>query len=224
MTRRATFLTASIAAGTLVLAGCGSPEEDSEPAATPDAPSTTVDETSVEDSPADTNGEGDGSSSETSREGMPDFSQFGIEAQEKEFTASPEERGTLSAVRHGEHEGYERLVFEFSDAPPSSIYARFVDAASTGMPDVGDTSDPMDGLEVLELTVNGLVDEMTVHTPQLHADEHWYPPQGDLLAEVSLGLLFEGTGTYFVGLNAETEFQLSLAEDPHRVILDFATP
>lgn len=128
-----------------------------------------------------------------------------------------------TAVRHGEHEGYERLVFEFSDAPPSLIYARFVDAASTGMPDVGDTSDPMEGLEVLELTVNGLVDEMTGHAPELHSGEHWYPSQGDLLAEVSLGLLSEGTGTYFVGLNGEAEFQLDLSDDPHRVILDFAT-
>lgn len=264
MTRRTTFLTASIAAGALALASCGSPGEDSESTATADTPSPTVTETSPEDtrpdetdapepspeasepateenessepergessdpeeeptSSEDANDDGDGASSEASGEDAPDFSQFSIEAQEEEFAATPEERSTLAAVRHGQHEGYERLVFEFSEAAPSLIYARFVDAASTGMPDVGDTSDPMEGLEVLELTVNGLVDEMTVHSPELHADEHWYPPQGDLLAEVSLGLLFEGTGTYFVGLNAETEFQLSLADDPHRVIVDFAT-
>ncbi|GAA1162936.1 AMIN-like domain-containing (lipo)protein [Nesterenkonia sandarakina] len=260
MRHRAVFLTASIAAGTLVLASCASPDEESEPAATSASPSPTVEESSPQEteapepSPEETETDeedgsseseeegstapedepttsedpaedrnGDGDPSEASEDDAPDLSQFGAGPQDDEFASDSEERSTLIAIRHGQHQGYERLVLEFSDAPPTSVYARFVDEAISGMPDVGDTSDQMEGLEVLELRVNGIVEEDPQHAPELHSGEHWYPPQSDLVAEVSLGMLFEGMGTYFVGLNAETEYQLTLANDPHRIIVDFAT-
>lgn len=256
MSHRATFLTASIAAGTLVLASCGSPDEDPEQAAPSASPSPTVEESSPQETETpepspentETDGEaessesepedssapedepttsedhnGDGDPSEASGDDAPDFSQFGAGPQDDEFAADQEERSTLIAVRHGQHQGYERLVLEFSDAPPTSVYARFVDEVIDGMPDVGDTSDQMEGLEVLELRVNGMVEDDPEHAPELHSGEHWYPPQSDLVAEVSLGMLFEGMGTYFIGLNAETEYQLQLVNDPHRIIVDFAT-
>ncbi|GAA1166654.1 AMIN-like domain-containing (lipo)protein [Nesterenkonia sandarakina] len=69
MTRRATFLTASLAAGALALASCGSPDEDPGSVETPGAASPTVQETNAEDSaspepsPEATEAESDGDES-----------------------------------------------------------------------------------------------------------------------------------------------------------------
>lgn len=151
-----------------------------------------------------------------------DLSEFSTVSQEGEFAEGSGGHSTLVDHRVGQHEGFERLVLEFNGEPPAQHSVGYTDAAIRGMPDVGDTTDHLAGYEVLELTVNGLEPEGAHQAPELHSMGSWQPEQSEIIAEVVMGLLFEGTATYFIGLENESEFHLSHAEDPYRVIIDIA--
>lgn len=242
--RRTSFTAASVSITALLLAGCAPAEDDEQPGAE-ESPQPTQTETETEtaepsptseEAPADeddeeatptdedTEDEQDQGPEDPSLNDEPevDLSQFTTDAQEGDFPESGAALSAVTDVRLGQHEGYERLVIEFSDDPPSGYAARYTEEAITGMPDVGDTTDHLEGYEVLELTVMGLEHEDPNHATELHSEGAWQPQQSALVSEVILGILFEGTATYFVGLESQAEFQVNHAENPNRVIIDIA--
>jgi hypothetical protein len=128
---------------------------------------------------------------------------------------------TVTEIRIGRHEGFDRVVFEVDGGGMPGWDVRYVDE-----PTSQGSGDPVDvqGAEVLQVTLTG-----TGYPFDTGVDE-WAGP--DPLAghgtatvtEVAWDATFEGTSVAFVGMTARAPFRVFLLEDPARVVLEVVDP
>lgn len=124
----------------------------------------------------------------------------------------------VSDIRVAHHEGFDRVVFEFTGNGAPGYYIGFVDEPrqqASGHPvEVG-------GEAYLEVNIEG--------TPMGMGDPNspWVQP-GSLglstgkIADVSHGAVFEGQSQYFIGLDSEHPYSVTVLEDPTRLVIDIA--
>ncbi len=124
--------------------------------------------------------------------------------------------GYGTAVRVGQHEGYDRVTFEFSGSGNPSYQVQYTDD-----PRSQGSGDPVDveGDAVLQVTIT------SVEIPDESAPSITTPDtEGTVFAQVE-GIWggFEGYGESFLGIDGgERPFKVQVLQDPMRLVVDVA--
>ncbi len=201
-------LLASSLLATSLLAGCGgnAPTETASTAApTPELSSGAT--------RSDAASEGD-----TADDGPTDTASFPGNAEPDTAEASAGARVTVSDIRIGRHDGFDRVVFEVGGEGTPGWDVRYEDQASSqGSGDAVEVA----GEAVLQVTVTGAgypyetgVEE--VQRGPLSASDT------ETVTETVFDSTFEGTTLAFVGTKAQAPFRVYLLEAPTRVVLEVA--
>jgi hypothetical protein len=181
-------------------------------------------QTSAESTPTAEESAGDGSTAPASQEAASDDETaeapaFPANGEPDTAEASSGASVTVSDIRVGHHDGYDRVVFEVGGTGTPGWDVRYVDAAtSQGSGEAVDVA----GDAVLQVTLTG-----AGYPYETGVDE--FSPSGPVSAggtsvvtEAVFDATFEGTTVTFVGTTAEAPFRVYLLENPTRVVLDVA--
>lgn len=211
-------LIATVAATVLAASACGTGDDEVDLAddATPTPQASPTSEPTPTPSP--TSGSADGVESDD-EEPTGTFD-GGTEDVELEGAAD-QQTAVLDEVRIARHDGYDRVVWEFSAGDRPRLWVEYVDGAT----------EPGSGREVEvagEATIQMSASTATDYGAELYAPNH-EPYDGPERVEgadtervteaVSLGD-FEATMEWAVGVDAERPFRVEVLEDPLRVVLD----
>lgn len=195
---------------TALLAGCGG-GGDGDPGAgsTRNAPSSRA--------VATTSGAAGTTTPATADDGSTDAPPFPADTGPDTGAASADSFVTVTEIRTGLHDGYDRVVFEIAGTGAPGWDVRYVDeAASQG----SGMAIRVAGEAILQVTITGVglptetgIDEYDGSAP--------LPGAGtEMVTEVVWDTTFEGTSVAFVGMREETPFRVYLLEAPARVVLD----
>lgn len=231
MTNRLTA--ATITAALLVLTSCGAdqdPDAGNQSAATSQessAPETVEPSSDSADEPSASPSEAtDPEESPTSEASETASSaQFTTEPRESEGFPSALSQGDgdqqLIDVRSGIHDGYDRVVFEFSGVGEPGWRVEYVDSAA----EIG-RGNPIEiaGESILEVNINGpsWLPEEDV-SDQVETNEYYERGTGAVFEEVHIQGPFEAHSQYHIGLQEEVPFSVELLSDPARLVVDFQT-
>ena len=132
---------------------------------------------------------------------------------------SPGAAVTVTDVRVGRHDGFDRVVFAVEGAGLPGWDARYVpEARSAGSGfEVGVAGE---GILQLALTGVGLPGDTGV-APYAGPDR--VPSEGDAVREVVLDVIFEGQMAAFLGTAAERPFRVYRLQNPTRVVVEVLT-
>jgi len=191
-----------------VLAGCGGGDTDGDTAsATQSAGESAAEETTAEGG--------------TAEDGATDAPAFPANAEPDTADPSSGASVTVSDIRVGRQDGFDRVVFEVGGTGTPGWDVRYVDSASSqGSGEAVDVA----GDAVLQVTLTGAgypydtgVDEFTASGPVS-------APDTETVTEVVFDATFEGTTVSFVGTTGQAPFRVYLLEGPTRVVLEVADP
>lgn len=213
MTRRLATALPTLALAAAVLAGCGGGDDDPDAGATSSAPSSSA--------PAPTSGAASTVPPATEGDGSTDAPPFPANTESDTGAASADSSVTVTEIRTGLHDGYDRVVFEVEGTGTPGWDVRHVDEAAgqgSGM------TIPVEGEAILQVTITGVgyptetgIEEYDGSTP--------LPGAGtEVVTEVVWDSTFEGTSVAFVGLTEETPFRVYELDDPARVVLEIVHP
>jgi hypothetical protein len=201
--RVAAVLCAALLAPALV-AGCGGDEDTGAGPSSSSAPATTTGSAGSSSPSTD----GDGST------GAPPFP-----ANTDPDTGTPSSGAflTVTDIRTGHHDGFDRVVFEVAGTGTPGWDVRYVDeAVEQGRGE----HIPVAGNAILQVTITGVgyptetgIDEYDGTQP--------LPGHGtDVVTEVVWDSTFEGSSVAFVGTTAQLPFRVYLLQGPARVVLE----
>lgn len=155
-----------------------------------------------------------------------DVSEFSREGQEStgfpdmltEFPDGGDEL-LLGEVRVGQHEGYDRIVFEHTGDGAPGWHAEYVDEAvepGSGFPI------EVEGEAILYLSTVGLVPGNAGSDQGQLEVSNWTDQQGTVFEDVVTTFVHHGAASYYVGLDQEREFRVSVWEHENgpRLIID----
>jgi hypothetical protein len=208
--RTVAVLLLSLLSAPAVLAGCGGTGTDAQ---SDSAPLTAADST-ASGSPATAEGD-------TAEDGATDTPPFPANTEPDTAAASTDSAVTVSDIRLGRHDGFDRVVFDVGGTGTPGWDVRYVDSASSQ-----GSGEPVDvaGDAVLQVTLTGAgypydtgVEEFSPSGPVTGADT-------EVVTEVVFDATFEGTTVAFVGTTAESPFRVYLLQNPTRVVLEVAAP
>ncbi|WP_222270269.1 AMIN-like domain-containing (lipo)protein [Modestobacter marinus] len=123
---------------------------------------------------------------------------------------------TLTSVRTGSHDGYDRVVFEFAGSGTPGWRAEYVEGAVAQ-----GSGDPIEvpGAAILQLDLNGIS-----YPYETGATEVARGPLAASGTDVVQGAFydgtFEGVAVAWVGTAAETPFRVFALSNPTRVVVD----
>ena len=201
----------ALLAAALLLAGCGA-EDDNEPASSTGSVSTET--TAPGGTPTEGPGEGEGSEEEGEQDGeAPPFpSEVGADQQ----AASGDALVTVTDIRTGGHDGFDRVVFEVDGEGLPGWDVRYVDdPVEQGSGNAVEVA----GDAVLQVTVTGVGYPFDTGVEQFDPDGP-VPGPGTAVTEVVLGPTFEGTTEAFVGTTGRSPFRVYLLEGPTRIVVE----
>jgi hypothetical protein len=122
----------------------------------------------------------------------------------------------ITDVRIGSHDGYDRVVFEFTDGTPEIALERatppFVQDASGAPMDV-------EGASFLRLTMRGGTKQMEDGSSSYNGSRD-FDAGFPALVHLVEGGDFEAQSTWYLGLSAETCVRVSLLEGEPRLVID----
>lgn len=135
--------------------------------------------------------------------------------------ASADSFVTVTTIRTGAHDGFDRVVFEVEGTGLPGWDIRYVDeAASQG----SGAPVQVEGDAILQVTIAGVGYPTETGIEEYDGSEP-LPGQGtEVVTEVVWDTTFEGTSVAFVGTTEETPFRAYLLENPTRVVLDVVHP
>jgi hypothetical protein len=201
-------LPAVLASSLLLLAGCAGDAETagSSAARTPEAPSGAT-------------GTAAASASDTGDDGSTDVPSFPGDAEADTAEASADAHVTVTDIRIGRHDGFDRVVLEVGGQGTPGWDVRYVEQASSqGSGDAVDVA----GDAVLQLTMTGAgypydtgVEEYSGVGPLSARDT-------EMVTEVVFDSTYEGTTVAFVGTQAQAPFRVYVLEAPTRLVLEVA--
>lgn len=208
--RTAAFLLAAALGLSACAGGDDAPGDGSSPTPTPvDTGSPSPTETA---SPSPTASPGD-----TTNDGDDDAPPFPANAEPDTGEAAGGSVGTLADIRVGGHEGFDRVVFEFTGSGTPSWNVRYVEEA---IQDASGEPVPVDGDAILEVTL------FSVEIPE--PDGTFYDGPDEIrveateqVKEVVYSSLFEGYLQAFIGVDdGEQPFRAYAMEDPSRIVVE----
>ena len=208
--RRAASVLAPLLLAAALLAGCGDGDDDDDAGAAPSGG------TSSSSAPAPTSGAADGSTPATHDDGDSHAPPFPANTAPDTGSPSPGAQVTVTEIRTGHHDGFDRVVFEAAGTGTPGWDVRYVDEAiEQGR---GNTL-PVAGNAILQVTINGVG-----YPTETGIEEYGGAPlpgnDTEVVTEVVWDSTFEGTSVAFVGTTAELPFRVYLLEDPARVVLE----
>jgi len=206
--RTTAVLLSLLLAGPVLLAGCGD-DGTSEASATSSASTQAPSKDGSEESTADA------APTETVTVDAPDFV-ANTEADTE--AASADAAVTVSAIRIGAHDGFDRVVFEVGGTGTPGWDVRYVDAASSQ-----GSGDPVDvaGNAVLQVTVTGAGYPYDTGVEE-YAGGPLTGSGTSAVTEVVWNATFEGTSLAFIGTTGENPFRVYALSDPARVVVEVA--
>jgi hypothetical protein len=208
-TRRRVTPVPVLVAAALLMAGCAS-EDDSEPAAV----------TGPATSSSSASASSDADATDPPAEDDADAPPFPSDVRPDEQAASADSLVTVTDIRTGEHDGYDRVVFEVDGEGAPGWDVRYVDE-----PTQEGSGNPVEvgGAAVLQVTVSGVgypfdtgVEEFRPGGP--------VPGPGTAVTEVVLGPTFEGTTQAFIGTTGESPFRVYSLAGPTRIVVEVVHP
>jgi hypothetical protein len=195
------------------LTGCGG--DDPQPAASSASSAATTSGSGAATEGAGPSEEGDGGSSGPDAGGAP----FPADTRPDTADASADSRVTVTEIRTGRQDGFDRVVLEVGGAGTPGWDVRYVDQpASQGSGEALQVA----GEAVLQVTLTG------VGYPFDTGVEEWAGPDPlpgngtQTVTEVVWDATFEGTSVAFVGTRAEVPFRVYALEAPTRVVVEVA--
>jgi hypothetical protein len=200
-----------------VLAGCsgGSDDPDASGTSSSGSSSSGSSSSSAEETTASpTTGSGD-----TDDDGGADAPPFPANAEPDTADPSADAAVTVTDIRIGRHDGFDRVVFEVEGTGTPGWAVQYVDD-----PTSQGSGEPIDveGDAVLQVTLTGIglpddtgAEEWSGANPLSVADT-------ETVTEVAFDSTFEGQTVAFVGTTAEVPFRVYLLEGPTRVVLEVA--
>jgi len=133
------------------------------------------------------------------------------------FTPDSAKPATLTGVAIGVHEGFERIVFRFSDHVPG---IRLQPSPGPFAEDGSDKTLTIEGnaFLALRMTANG-------HTEagESTAPKRTNGPKGHSITEVVRAGDFEGVLSFVIGLEAPQTFRAFQTNDPPRIVIDISS-
>ncbi|MGY1823839.1 AMIN-like domain-containing (lipo)protein [Geodermatophilus sp. SYSU D00079] len=212
--RRAALICPSALVAVTLLVGCGGGDPDpaaSASTATAAASSTTSSSGGAAPSAGEDPGEESGAGAGRSA--------FPADTQPDTADASADSRVTVTEIRTGRQDGFDRVVLEVGGTGTPGWDVRYVDQASSQ--GSGETV-PVAGDAVLQVTLTG------VGYPYDTGVEEWAGPDPlpgngtQTVTEVVWDATFEGTSVAFIGTRAEVPFRVYALEDPTRIVVEVA--
>ncbi len=221
-TRRVAPLSALLAAALLV-SGCGS-EDDAAPASSTGDFSTTSAARNGSDGDSDEatpSGDDVGGEDLAPDEGGAGDPPFPSDASPDEQAASGDALVTVTDIRTGRHDGFDRVVFEVGGEGLPGWDVRYVDD-----PVEQGSGDPVevDGDTVLRVTVTGVGYPFDTGIEGFESDGPVPGSGTQVVTEVVLGPTFEGTTEAFIGTSGQSPFRVYLLSGPARIVVEVADP
>jgi hypothetical protein len=135
--------------------------------------------------------------------------------------ASSDALVTVSDIRVGRQDGFDRVVFEVGGTGTPGWDVRYVDSASSQ-----GSGKPIDvaGDAVLQVTLTGAGYPYDTEVAEFTADGPVTGPGTETVTEVAFDATFEGTTVAFVGTRSQQPFRVYLLQNPTRVVVDVADP
>jgi hypothetical protein len=206
--RAVALVLSSLLVGPAVLAGCG--EEPGTESAS--AESSTTAEASEGPSAAPATDDG------TADDGSTDAPDFPGDAEPDTAEPSADAQVTVSDIRLGRHDGFDRVVFEVGGTGTPGWDVRYVDAASSQ-----GSGDPVEvaGDAILQVTLTG-----AGYPYDTRVEEYSGGPltaaDTEVVTEVVFDATYEGTTVAFVGTTGRMPFRVYALASPARVVVEVA--
>ena len=133
--------------------------------------------------------------------------------------ASADARVTVSDIRVGGHDGFDRVVLEVGGEGTPGWDVRYVDQPSSQ-----GKGDPVEvaGDAVLQLTLTGAGYPYDTGVEEYSAAAPLSAPDTEAVTEIVFDATYEGTTVTFVGTTTRAPFRVYLLEAPTRVVLEVA--
>jgi hypothetical protein len=217
VSRRSLVPVSSVLAAAVLLTGCA---EDA-PSAAGAASTATSSSAAAPSSAADAPATGSPSTGDPDADTGTAAPSFPADTRPDTAEASADASVTVSGIRTGRHDGFDRVVLEVGGTGTPGWDVRYVDVASSqGSGDAVDVA----GDAVLQVTITG------AGYPYDTGVEEWSGPdplagQGtENVTEVVFDATFEGTTVAFVGTRTQAPFRVYALQDPTRVVVEVADP
>jgi len=206
--RTAAAVLSVLLAAPLLLAGCGEKEGTSEAgsssAATQEPVSEGASESDAEEAPDES--------------GADDGAPFLADTESDTETASADASVTVSDIRIGGHDGFDRVVFEVGGTGTPGWDVRYVDSASSqGSGDAIDVA----GDAVLQVTLTGAGYPYDTGVEE-YAGGPLTSAGTTVVTEVAWDATYEGTSVAFIGATTRYPFRVYALADPARVVVEVA--
>ena len=216
MTPRPRAALPGVLAIALLATGCGGGGEDggndasgATTSAPASSPATSSDDGTDDAGGGDTDDDGGGAAAPFPANTDPDTGE-----------ASGDALVTVTDIRVGRHDGFDRVVFETDGTGTPGWRVEYVDAARSQ----GSGADiALDGDAVLQVTLTGVGYPFDTGVEEYSGPDRIAAGTG-AVTEVVWDSTFEGTSVAFVGVDEETPFRVRLMEDPARVVLEVVDP
>ena len=203
--RLAPPLLVAVLAGTALLTGCGG----NAPTDSASAGSTPVSSGSAE--PGGVEG--------TDDDGAAEAPEFPGDVEPDTAEPSAGARPTVSDIRIGRHDGFDRVVFEVGGTGAPGWDVRYVDQASSqGSGEAIEVA----GEEVLQVTLTGVGYPYDTGIEEWSGPDPLSVPDTETVTELVWDATFEGTSVAFIGTTARAPFRVYLLEGPARVVVEVA--
>jgi hypothetical protein len=128
---------------------------------------------------------------------------------------------SVTDIRIGRHDGFDRVVFEVAGTGHPGWDVRYVDEASGQ--GKGDNI-PVEGRAILQVTITGVGYPTETGIEEYDGSANLPGNGTEIVTEVVWDTTFEGTSVAFVGTTEQTPFRVYLLEAPVRVVLDVVHP
>jgi hypothetical protein len=203
--RTVTVLLLSLLAAPVVLVGCADPDAQEAASVTP--------------TPAESSAESSAPTQASAEAGDTGAPAFPANAEPDTGEASPDASVTVSDIRVGRQDGFDRVVFEVGGTGTPGWDVRYVDAAASQ-----GSGKPIDvaGDAVLQVTLTGAGYPYDTGVTEFSADGPVTGAGTETVTEVAFDATFEGTTNAFVGTDSKAPFRVYLLQNPTRVVLDVA--
>ncbi len=207
-----------------LLAGCGGDDGDDGGSAGSSTPSSTTSSASASSSseqqpstsPSSSPSEQDGTDDGTDGDGTPQ-PPFPANTEPDTQQASPDAFGTITEIRVGHHDGFDRVVLEYAGPGTPGWDVRYVD-----QPTRQGSGEPVDlpGEAALQVAVRGVGNPPDTGIAEYSGPQRLSAGDTTVVTEVFFDGTFEGVTALVVGTEARNPFRVYSMTDPVRIVIE----
>ncbi|MBJ8348735.1 hypothetical protein [Antrihabitans sp. YC2-6] len=127
---------------------------------------------------------------------------------------------TVTDLRIGHHDGYDRVVYEFGGKGTPGFHVKYVEKA---VQDASGKDLPVQGRSILEVLIPGSAYPFDSGVEEYSGPDPLTEPTATAVAEVQLATLFEGVTQSFIGVESDKPpFRVEVLSNPTRLVVDVA--